>query len=298
MALIDYHHDNPVKMQDFLQHLDAGIPYQYISNRLLPELRRTKIRVCLSYPEEKEGKNSSTEQAAMIEETEFIPIDRETTIAPMAVQALPQKERRQVITETEKTVTKAEKEKETKEKAARRDKTAGNTVLALKNNLLYDLALAPNIEIEIPVGKRWSVNLEYKSPWWSNSSKEICYQLISGGIESRYWLGNRELHHRLNGHFFGLYAEGGIYDFQFKGDGYQGKYYGAAGFTYGYSTSVSRHLALEFSLGIGYLTTEYQKYTPYEGSLVWMSSGNYTFIGPTKAKISLVWVITKKRGRK
>ena len=88
------------------------------------------------------------------------------------------------------------------------------------------------------------------------------------------------------------------YDFQFKGNGYQGKYYGAAGFTYGYSTSVSRHLALEFSLGIGYLTTEYQKYTPYEGSLVWMSSGNYTFIGPTKAKISLVWVITKKRGRK
>lgn len=56
LALIDYHHDNPVKMQDFLQHLDAGIPYQYISNRLLPELRRTKIRVCLSYPEEKEGK--------------------------------------------------------------------------------------------------------------------------------------------------------------------------------------------------------------------------------------------------
>ena len=36
----------------------------------------------------------------------------------------------------------------------------------------------------------------------------------------------------------------------------------------------------------------------YEGSLVWMSSGNYTFIGPTKAKISLVWLITKKRGRK
>ena len=50
----------------------------------------------------------------MIEETEFIPIDRETTIAPIAVQALPQTERRQVITETEKTVTKAEKEKETK----------------------------------------------------------------------------------------------------------------------------------------------------------------------------------------
>ena len=306
LALIDYHHDNPVKMQDFLQHLDAGIPYQYISDRVLPELRRTEIRVCLSYPEENGGKNSSAEQAARIEETEFIPIDRKTTVTPMTMQVLPQKERTQVIIETEKTVIKAEKKKETKEKrgekpkekAARRVQTADNTVLALKNNLLYDLALAPNIEIEIPVGKRWSVNMEYKSPWWSNSSKEICYQLISGGIESRYWLGNRELHNRLNGHFFGLYIEGGIYDFQFKGDGYQGKYYGAAGFTYGYSTLLSQHLALEFSLGIGYLTTEYQKYTPYEGSLVWMSSGNYTFIGPTKAKISLVWLITKKRGRK
>jgi len=34
------------------------------------------------------------------------------------------------------------------------------TVLALKNNLLYDLALAPNIEVEIPLNRRWSVNAE------------------------------------------------------------------------------------------------------------------------------------------
>ena len=97
LALIDYHHDNPVKMQDFLQRLDAGIPYQYISDRVLPELRRTEIRVCLSYPEENGGKNSSAEQAARIEETEFIPIDRETTVTPMTMQVLPQKERTQVI---------------------------------------------------------------------------------------------------------------------------------------------------------------------------------------------------------
>ena len=34
------------------------------------------------------------------------------------------------------------------------------TVLALKNNLLYDLALAPNIEVELPLGKRWSLNVK------------------------------------------------------------------------------------------------------------------------------------------
>ena len=63
------------------------------------------------------------------------------------------------------------------------------TVLAVKNNLLYDMALAPNIEVEIPLGKRWSFNTEYKCPWWLNSEHDFCYQLLSGGMEGRYWLG-------------------------------------------------------------------------------------------------------------
>lgn len=138
------------------------------------------------------------------------------------------------------------------------------TVLALKNNLLYDLALAPNIEVEIPLNRRWSVNAEYKCPWWLNSSREFCYQLLSGGVEGRCWLGNRKRRNRLAGHFIGAYAEGGIYDFQFKGDGYQGRYYAASGLTYGYAKQIAWHLSFEFSLGIGYLTTEYKKYTPYE----------------------------------
>ena len=62
----------------------------------------------------------------------------------------------------------------------------GKTILAVKNNLLYDIALAPNIEIEVPIGRQWSLNAEYKCPWWSDSNKEICYQLLSGGIESRF----------------------------------------------------------------------------------------------------------------
>lgn len=289
LALIDYHYNNPVKMQDFLQHLDAGIPYRYISDRLLPKLRRTEIKISWFYPEITAERKVSTNLATVIEATEFIPIDQETvTVAmaePITAQPLPQKEVRLVTEKKTQLATKSEKN----------DTEDDNTVLALKNNLLYDLALAPNIEIEIPIGKRWSVNAEYKSPWWSMSSKGICYQLLSGGIESRFWPGDRRLRNRLTGHFVGVYAEGGIYDFQFKGDGYQGKYYGAAGLSYGYSKQVSQHLAFEFSLGIGYLTTEYQKYTPYEESLVWMSSGKYTFIGPTKAKISLVWLITKKR---
>ena len=42
--------------------------------------------------------------------------------------------------------------------------------------------------------------------------------------------------------------------------------------TYGYARQLARHFSLEFSLGIGYLTTEYKKYTPYEGDIIWTNS--------------------------
>ena len=29
--------------------------------------------------------------------------------------------------------------------------------------------------------------------------------------------------------------------------------------------------------------------------IIWANSGRYNFIGPTKAKVSLVWLITKRR---
>ncbi len=88
----------------------------------------------------------------------------------------------------------------------------------------------------------------------------------------------------------------GTYDFQLKKEkGYRGKYYAAAGITYGYVRPLARHLAIEFSVGIGYLDTEYRKYTSYGNDLVWVSSGKYHFIGPTKAKISLVWLLTSGR---
>ena len=148
----------------------------------------------------------------------------------------------------------------------------------------------------MPVGQRWSLNMEYKCPWWSNNKRGFCYQLLSGGAEVRYWLGNRKNRERLTGHFLGIYAEGGVYDFQFDKDkGYRGNYYAASGLTYGYSHRLTRHLALEFSLGIGYLETEYRKYTTYESDLIWTSSGRYHFIGPTKAKVSLVWLIQGRR---
>ena len=50
------------------------------------------------------------------------------------------------------------------EKEGRAD-LSRRVIVALKNNILYDLALAPNIEVELSIGKRWSLNTEYKCPW-------------------------------------------------------------------------------------------------------------------------------------
>ena len=169
------------------------------------------------------------------------------------------------------------------------------TLIALKTNLLFDAALMPNIEIELPLANRWSLSGEYMFPWWTSDDNSRALQILSGSIEGRYWLGNRAHRERLSGHFLGLYAGGGKYDIENKGKGYQGEFYIASGLSYGYATRLNRSLNLELSLGIGYLVTEYRRYKGEENNdlLVWQYDGRYTWIGPTKAKVSLVWVLRK-----
>ena len=276
LILIDYHKNDVNKRKQLLRKLNRGIAYRYIVHNIFPELRRSVITIVGETS--KLGKEAFEPVASVSE----LVVSRQEEALP---DSQPDKSVGESVNEQTCEAVMSEAEGPGKSK----------TVLAVKNNLLYDMALAPNIEVEIPLGKRWSLNTEYKCPWWLNSEHDFCYQLLSGGMEGRYWLGNRQKHNRLTGHFIGLYAEGGIYDFQLQGDGYQGKYYGAAGVTYGYARQLALHFSLEFSLGIGYLTTEYKKYTPYEGDIIWTNSGRYNFIGPTKAKISLVWLITTRR---
>lgn len=76
---------------------------------------------------------------------------------------------------------------ETERKAPRRP------FIALKTNLLFDLALMPNIEAEVPIGNRWSVNGELMFPWWLFEGDKYCLQILSGGLEGRYWLGSRKI---------------------------------------------------------------------------------------------------------
>jgi hypothetical protein len=76
------------------------------------------------------------------------------------------------------------------------------------------------------------------------------------------------------------------------------------GLTYGYSLKLSRHLNMEFSISVGYLSTAYRHYFPADDySELWIDrskQGRLNYFGPTKLKVSLVWPIqipyNKKRG--
>ena len=171
-------------------------------------------------------------------------------------------------------------------------------ILALKTNLLFDAATALNIELELPLTHRWSIAGEWIFPWWLLKQKQYCLQVLSGNIEGRYWLGNRELRPKMTGWFAGLYAGGGIYDIEWGTKGYQGEFYIAAGISCGYAHSINKSgsLRMEYSLGIGYLRTDYSEYEPMENGeiLAWKRDGQYTWTGPTRAKISLVWMLGRK----
>lgn len=189
-----------------------------------------------------------------------------------------------------------------------------HTILALKTNLLYDLVSWVNFSIEVPVYKdKWSVLYYHQFPWWrwGKSDNEFCMRFLSIGAEARYWfkpmprptLGKRVKRDKLMGHFVGLYAESGKWDFERKRDVcYQGEHW-SAGLSYGYAMPIGRRLNMEFSLSVGYASIPHRNYYPTDDYKLLIHNpdkdGTWHYFGPTKAQVSLVLPIlvkTKKGG--
>ncbi len=184
-----------------------------------------------------------------------------------------------------------------------RSEVVAKPLFALKTNLLFDIATLINLELEIPIGSRWSIAAEYIFPWWITDnheadSKRNRTQLLNGNLEGRYWLGDRSSRSILTGWFVGLYTGAGSYDFERSAEGYQGEFFLAAGLCGGYAHTINRaeNLRLEYSLGIGYLSTDYQYYhAEFCNNGYWHAieqrSGRYWWLGPSRARVSLSWLI-------
>ena len=177
--------------------------------------------------------------------------------------------------------------------------------LAIKTNMLYDIAAVPNLAVEFAFLENYSVSLGGMYAWWSNEVRHRYWRVRGGEFELRRWWNPScpDGQRWLTGHHFGLYAQLLDYDFEFGGPGQQsdGLNYGV-GLSYGYSLSLNSRFNIDFVLGVGWLGGKYKKYHPADDCYVWTSTNNRFWIGPTKAEISLVYKFgsecKKKGGRK
>ena len=180
----------------------------------------------------------------------------------------------------------------------------GPFYMAVKTNMLYDALLVPNIGVEFYVGKNWSVAGNWMYAWWKSDRKHNYWRIYGGDVELRRWFGRRAVEKPFSGHHVGLYGQIVTYDFELGGKGYLGdKWSYGGGVAYGYSLPVGHRFNVDFTLGIGYLGGLYKEYIPLDGHYVWQTTKKRRWFGPTKAGISLVWLIgrgnysRKKGGR-
>jgi hypothetical protein len=175
-------------------------------------------------------------------------------------------------------------------------------LIAVKTNLLYDAVLIPNIGIEISLGKRWTVAADWFYTWFKSDNRHRYWQGYGGYLTVRKYFGGKtsqlstvNCHLPFTGHHVGAYVSALTYDVEWGGRGYQAAKFGfGGGVEYGYSKRIGRRLCLDFTLGVGFQDGEYKEYLPTDdgtGHYVWQSTHKRHWWGPTKAEISLKWLI-------
>lgn len=237
-----------------LKVLDGGKPYRYMYGRLFPELRKAGVKVGLC--------TASTIWFPMV----VCPLET-SFVEPSGISIS----------------SKVDVMQEVRKKP---------WYVGVKTNMLYDALLVPNGGLEIYIGKNWSIDAYWMYAWWKSDRVHNYWRTYGGDVELRKWLGSAARRKPLTGHHIGAYAQIVTYDFELGGRGYLADRWSyAAGVSYGYSLPVAKRLNIDFSIGLGYMGGEYKEYLPQDGHYVWQSTKRRHWLGPTKAEISLVWLI-------
>ena len=166
--------------------------------------------------------------------------------------------------------------------------------LALRTNGLYDLMLVPNIGLSAMVTDRLMLGADWMGTWL-NDSKHHYYRIYGGHFDLSWRIGDGgEFEGFFSGHHVGVYASMIYYDIQ-RGVKHRGflsdKYNYSAGISYTFSYPLSRHFDLAFSIGLGYMWGKYMRHRPIDDHDVWISTHRQSWFGPTRAGVSLVWML-------
>ena len=244
-----------------LKVLRGGVPYAYMYSQLFPLLRESRLYV--SYALRRPAPRIP-EQMPVIETSviDYVP-------EPLALDAAPEHSCRPFY-------------------------------MGLKTNMLYDALALPSIGAEFYVGKNISLVANWTYGWWDKDHVHRYWRAYGGDMAARWWFGRKAHEKPLTGHHLGVYAGVLTFDFEWGGTGYMGGIPGGTlwdrcmvngGIEYGYSLPVGRRLNIDFTIGIGVLSGKYVKYVPSEAGYLWQSTRHVNWVGPTKAEISLVWLI-------
>lgn len=171
--------------------------------------------------------------------------------------------------------------------------------VAFKTNLLYGAyTYTPNLSLEVSLGNRSTLDFGGGYNFWNldgtnDNNKKAVHWL--GQIEYRYWLCSK-----FDGHFFGVHMLGTQYNisghnlpllFGDNSQNYRYKGWGAGvGVSYGYSFYLGKRWSLEATIGAGYARLQYDRYDCVKCGRKIASEGR-DYFGPTKAGISLIYII-------
>lgn len=175
--------------------------------------------------------------------------------------------------------------------------------VALKTNLLYDATTTLNLGLEFKIKNQLTLDVSGSvNPWTFSDNKKM--KLWLAQPELRWWLCDL-----FAGNFLGLHVHGGQYNvgnmlpwgfsngkmFGIWGDEskldhrYEG-WLAGAGVSYGYHWILGKRWGLEATIGVGYAYLKYDKY-PCTDCGKKLSSDKKNYFGPTKAGITLIYMI-------
>lgn len=172
--------------------------------------------------------------------------------------------------------------------------------MAIKTNMLYDVAAVPNIGAEFYLGQNFSIAANYAHAWWKKDTKNLYWRYYGADASLRWWFGKASRIKPLQGHHVGLNYQILTYDFQLGKKGIMAgmpngnladRANHIVALEYGYSLPIARRLNIDFSIGVGYHWGIFEEYIPVDGHNVWQATKRRQYFGPTKLEISLVWLI-------
>lgn len=196
--------------------------------------------------------------------------------------AAQEKARKQAETERLAAERDEKKRAETERLAAEATAKAKSHSLSLRANLLRWGTLTPDLGVVWRLNHHVGILVNGSYTSWTWNSNDRRYALWEIAPEARYYIGKEK-----RGYIGAIY-KAGSFNYKLSEIGKQGNLMGG-GLTGGYQLKLNKVLNLDFSLALGCLHADYDKYIVIDGIRVRQGKETKNWWGPISAGVTLVW---------